>query len=167
GNMSPALASWIQSHGRRLAIFPSSVYRTVQLWYVPASPYDPIADVVDISGGAYVNTVGSRCGGYTVANGSRGSFYSGYQAVGGKSMVGDPLSRVTGSGHGGHEQLFDGIVLANQSATGPAVRGVPIVAMLAKGSPAAYREAGLPPVLLGATATERRDWLTNPSITRA
>jgi hypothetical protein len=167
GNMSPALASWIQSHGRRLAIFPSSVYRTVQLWYVPASPYDPIADVVDISGGAYVNTVGSRCGGYTVANGSRGSFYSGYQAVGGKSMVGDPLSRVTGSGHGGHEQLFDGIVLADQSATGSAVRAVPIVAMLAKRSPAAYREAGLPPVLLGATATERRDWLTNPSITRA
>ena len=37
GNMSPALASWITGHGRRLADFPSQVYQTVQLWYVPAS----------------------------------------------------------------------------------------------------------------------------------
>ena len=54
---------------RRLADFPSPVYQTVQLWYVPASPYDPVADVVDIAGGVYVNTVGSHCGGYTVTNG--------------------------------------------------------------------------------------------------
>ena len=60
GNMSPALASWITGHGTRVADFPSQVYKTVQLWYVPASPYDPVADVVDISGGVYVNTVGSR-----------------------------------------------------------------------------------------------------------
>jgi O-antigen/teichoic acid export membrane protein len=166
GNMSPALASWIRDHGRRLAIFPSQVYNTVQLWYVSASPYDPVADLVDIPGGAYVNTVGSHCGGYTVTNGSLGSFYSGYQALGGKSMAGDPLSRVTGSGQGGHEQLFDGVVLAVQPATGPGVRALPVVAMLAKDSPAAYRRAALPPVLSSGTVAQRRDWLTNPALRR-
>jgi hypothetical protein len=41
------------------------------------------------------------------------------------------------------------------------------VAMLAKDSPGAYRRALLPAVRSGATAAERRRWLTNPSITRA
>ena len=49
GNMSPALATWIRDNGQRLADFPSPVYRTVQLWHVPASPYDPVADIIDIS----------------------------------------------------------------------------------------------------------------------
>ena len=126
--MSPALASWIRDHGRRLVAFPSQIYKTVQLWYVPASPYDPVADLVDISGGAYVNTVGSHCGGYTVTDGSLGSFYSAYQALGGKSVVGDPVSQVTGSGSGSHEQLFDGVVLADQPSAGPpsAVRRRPV-----------------------------------------
>jgi hypothetical protein len=169
GDMSPALASWIRGHGQQLVFFPSQVYKTVQLWYVPASPYDPVADLVDISGGAYVNTVSSHCGGYTVTDGSMGSFYSAYQALGGKSAVGDPLSRVTGSGvgRGVHEQLFDGVVLAEQPTTGLAVRALPIVAMLAQHSPAIYRQAGLPPVLSRATAAERRDLLTNPAIARA
>lgn len=167
GNMTPALASWIQDHGRQLASFPSQVYKTVQLWYVPTSPYNPVADLVDISGGVYVNSVGSGCGGYTVTNGNLGGFYSGYQALAGKSIIGDPLSRVTGTGQGGHEQLFDGVVLADQSNTDLAVRALPIVAMLAIRSPAAYRQAGFPPVLPGATATGRRGWLTNPAITRA
>ncbi len=144
GNMSPALASWITGHGRRLADFPSQVYQTVQLWYVPASPYDPVADVVDIPGGYYVNTVGSRCGGYTVTNGPHGSFYSAYQALGGKKLLGDPLSRVTAAGRGRYEQLLDGVVLAEGRAGGRVVRALPIVAMLARRAPAAYRRAGLP-----------------------
>ena len=167
GDMSPALASWIQDNGRRLATFPSQVYKTVQLWYVPASPFDPAADLVDISGGAYVNTVGSHCGGYTVTNGSPGSFYSEYQALGGKSMIGDPLTRVTRAESGRHEQFFDGVVLADRAAIGTGVRALPIVKMLAKDSPAVYRKAGLPPVQLGASAMERRAWLTNPAIARA
>lgn len=165
GDMSPALASWIRGKGRQLASFPSQVYKTVQLWYVPASPYNPAADLVDISGGAYVNTVGSHCGGYTVTNGSLGSFYSAYQALGGKSVIGDPSSQVTHSGSS-HEQLFDGVVLADQPTTGLAVRALPIVEMLAEDSPAIYRKAGLPPVRLHAPATERHHWLTNPAITR-
>ena len=87
GDMSPALARWISGSGRRLALFPSQVYGTVQLWYVPASPYDPMADVTDISGGVYVNTVGSHCGGYTVTDGPGGLFYSAYQARGGKEAA--------------------------------------------------------------------------------
>jgi hypothetical protein len=167
GNMSPALASWITGHGRRLADFPSQVYKTVQLWYVPASPYDPVADVVDIPGGNYVSTVGSRCGGYTVTNGPHGSFYSAYQALGGKALLGDPLSQVTATGPGGYEQLVDGVVLAATPAADPAVRALPIVAMLANRAPAAYRRAGLPPADLRAKAAQRPGWLTNPSISRA
>ena len=167
GNMSPALASWITGHGRRLADFPSQVYKTVQLWYVPASPYDPVADVVDIPGGNYVSTVGSRCGGYTVTNGPHGSFYSAYQALGGKALLGDPLSQVTATGPGGYEQLIDGVVLAATPAADPAVRALPIVAMLANRAPAAYRRAGLPPAYLRAKAAQRPGWLTNPSIMRA
>ena len=166
-DMSPALASWIRANGRPLAIFPSQVYKTVQLWYVSASAFDPVADLVDISGGAYVNTVGSHCGGFTVADGSLGSFYSGYQALGGKSMLGDPLSRVTGSAEGGHEQLFDGAVLVDRPEKGLPVRALPIVALLAKDAPAAYKHAGLPPVLRYAPVSGRRSWLINPAIARA
>jgi hypothetical protein len=166
-NMTPALASWIRDSGRQLASFPSQVYKTVQLWYVPASPYDPVADLVDISGGAYINTVGSHCGGYTVTNRSSGSFYSAYQALGGKSVAGDPLTRVTRANRGRYEQLFDSVVLADRSANSTGVDALPIVQMLAKESPAAYREAGLPPVQLGVSTVERRAWLTNPAIARA
>ena len=167
GNMTPALAAWIEGHGKQLDSFPSQVYKTVQLWYVPASPYDPAADVTDISDGVYINTVGSRCGGYSVTNGSRGSFYSEYQALGGKSTIGDPLSRVTVETTGGYEQLFDSVVLAGNPATGLAVRALPIVAMLAEKSPAAYRQSGFPPIVTGATAAQRESWLTNPAIRRA
>ena len=166
GDMSPALASWISGSGQRLALFPSQVYGSVQLWYVPASPYDPVADVTDISGGVYVNTVGSHCGGYAVTDGPGGLFYSAYQARGGKELLGDPLSR-PGSGPGGREQFFDGMVLAVSRPGGPAVGALPIVAMLAKDSPAAYRRAMLPPVRLHASAATRRRWLTNPAIRRA
>lgn len=166
GDMSPALASWIQDHGKLLDSFPSQVYKTVQLWYVRANPYDAVEDIADVSGGVFVNTVGSHCGGYTVTDGSSGSFYSGYQTLGGKSVIGDPMSRTIGLGNGGHEQLFDGAVLIDRSNTGLAVRALPIVAMLANRSLAAYRRTGLPPIIPGAAAAQRRSWLTNQAITR-
>ena len=75
---------------------------------------------------------------------SQGSYFSGYQALGGKSMVGDPLSHVTGSGRGGNERPFDGAVLADQPASVPAVEELPIVTMLAEGARAIYRRVGLP-----------------------
>jgi O-antigen/teichoic acid export membrane protein len=166
GDMSPALATWIRENGQRLADFPSRVYRTVQLWHVPASPYDPVADIIDIADGVFINAIGSHCGGYSVTDGPTGAFYSGYQALGGKGVVGAPLSQVTGSG--GHEQFFDGAVLA-AAAGSREVHPVPVVALLAKRSPAAYRRADLPPVTAasGATTSERRGWLSNGPIRRA
>lgn len=164
GNMSPALASWIQQHGRRLAIFPSEIYKTLQLWYVPASPYDPVAGMVNIPDGIYASTDGSSCGGFTITDGSTGSFYSAYQALGGKTVVGEPLSRVASDGPGSHEQFFDGAVLA--TSHGRAVRPLPVVEMLAREDQRAYQHAALPPVITPASAVTRRSWLTNPAITR-
>ncbi len=168
GNMSPALAAWIRDNGQRLADFPSAVYRTVQLWHVPASPYDPVADIIDIADGVFINAIGSDCGGYSVTDGATGAFYSGYQALGGKGVVGEPLSRVTGSGGARHEQFFDGAVLAS-AAGSPQVDPVPVVALLARRFPAAYRRADLPAVTAGprATTAERRGWLSNGLIRRA
>jgi hypothetical protein len=168
GNMSPALATWIRDNGQRLADFPSPVNRTVQLWHVPASPYDPVADIIDISGGVFINAIGSDCGGYSVTDGATGAFYSGYQALGGKGVVGEPLSRVTGAGGSGHEQLFDGAVLAS-AAGSQEVHPMPVVALMARRFPAAYQRADLPPVTAGARATpaERRGWLSNGLIRRA
>lgn len=167
GNMSPALADWIQANGKQLYKFPSQVYKTVQLWYVPASPYDPVADIIDINHGVFINTAGSDCGGYTVTDSSSGSFYSGYQALGGKSVLGAPLGRAVTLRNGNHEQLFDGAVLSSRQANGSAVQPVPIVAMLANSAPSAYRRAGLPEIAGQATEATRRSWLTNSSIRRA
>jgi hypothetical protein len=140
----------------------------VQLWYVPASPYDPAADIIDIADGVFVNAGGSDCGGYSVTDGATGAFYSGYQALGGKDVVGDPLSRVAGQGGGWHEQFFDGAVLTS-AAGSPEVHPVPVVALMARRFPAAYRLAHLPPVTAGprATTAERRGWLSNGLIRRA
>ena len=165
-DMSPQLESWIEDHGQRLAIFPSAIYRTVQLWYVPASPYDPTADLTDISGGVYVNTVSSNCGGYTVTNGKTGDFYSAYAALGGKEAVGKPVSRVTGSPSSGYQQAFDGVVLDRKPGSGAGVKALPVVATLARQSPSAYREAGLPAVPSSVTSSTAPSLLTNRAITR-
>ena len=166
GNMSPALEDWIRANGKQLYSFPSQTYRTVELWYVPTSRYNPVADIQDIADGVYINTVGSDCGGYTVTDSKLGSFYSGYQGLGGKSMLGDPLGQpATVSGR--HEQLFDGAVLATSAHGGSSVQAVPIVATLASKSPAVYKKAGLPGVVSGANAATMRSWLTNSAITRA
>lgn len=165
-DMSPQMESWIENNGRQLATFPSATYRNVQLWKVPSSPYDPTADVTDVSGGVYVNTVSSDCGGYTVTNGTTGDFYSAYAALGGKGMVGKPVSRVTGSASTGYEQAFDGAVLARKPGSAAGVQALPAVATLAKDFPKAYRKAKLPPVFSSVTAATARNLLTNRAITR-
>jgi len=164
-DMTPELESWIEANGQRLATFPSATYRTVQLWYVPSSPYDPTADLTDINGGVYVNTVSSDCAGYNVMNGKTGAFYSAYTALGGKGVVGKPVSKVTGSASAGYDQVFDGVVLTRQPGSAAGVAALPVVATLAKESPSAYRKAGLPPVLSNITPTAARGLLTNPVIT--
>jgi hypothetical protein len=154
--MSAALAGWIRAHGTRLAIFPSQVYKSVQLWHVPSGRYDPVADVTSVAGGVFVNTGGSGCGGYSVT----GRFYAAYRALGGKAMLGAPLSQPA---HG-KEQLFDGAVL---DATKRGAGSLPIVAALASRKPAAYRRAALPPVIATADAAQRPAWLTDPAIAHA
>jgi hypothetical protein len=167
GNMTLSLANWIRENGHELAVFPSSVYSTVQLWNVPASHYDPVADITSINNGVYVNTVSSDCGGYTVVNGKRGSFFTEYKNLGGKGVVGEPLSRVSETRQAANEQVFDSVVLMRKSGSGLRVRALPVVAMLAKDSAAAYRRAGLPLVSPGDTPSiEGRHLLTNPAITR-
>ena len=164
-DMTPELEGWIEANGQRLATFPSATYRTVQLWYVRSSPYDPTADLTDISDGVYVNTVSSDCAGYNVTNGKTGGFYSAYTALGGKGVVGKPVSKVTGSASAGYDQVFDGVVLTRQPGSGAGVAALPVVAMLARESPSAYRKAGLPPVLPNSTPAAARGLLTNPVIT--
>lgn len=171
GGMSPALEAWIRANGEQVVSYPSQVYDTVQLWYVPASRYDADADVIDVAGGVYVNTVGSRCGGYQVTDSSRGAFYSGYQALGGKAVLGDPDSGVASVG-GRSVQLFDGAALATAGAGGnggggTGVTALPIVLDLAEQAPARYRAAGLPPVRLDLTAAQRSGLLTSKAITQA
>ena len=167
GNMSPALEAWIKDNGKEIVSFPSQVYKTVQLWYVPSSSYDPVADIVDIPGGVAINTVGSHCGGFTVTDSNNGSFYTGYQAVGGKGIVGAPLSRVVTLGKTEREQFFDGVVLIDTTTGAVGVKALPIVEMLATQAPAVYQRAGLPPVQPDAAPTEGPGWLTNSEITRA
>lgn len=165
-DMSPQEENWIQSNGHRLATFPSATYRTVQLWYVPSSPYDATADTTNISNGVYVNTASYDCGGYSVTNGATGDFYSSYTALGGKSALGKPVSRVTGSANAGYEQAFDGAVLGRQPDGDEGVQALPVVATLARDFPAAYRKTGLPPVPPAVTTGAARALLTNRAITR-
>lgn len=166
GNMSPQLAAWIRANGRRVADFPSRTYDSVQLWQVPAAPHDANADTQFVQRGVYVNTVGSRCGGYTVTDGAGGRFYTGYAEAGGKAVVGPPLSREVLTA-AGRTQVFDGIALraAGTGATAR-VQGLPVVADLARVAPKAYLALGLPalPSLLRSAAV--RPQLTDPAITR-
>jgi O-antigen/teichoic acid export membrane protein/4-amino-4-deoxy-L-arabinose transferase-like glycosyltransferase len=154
GRMSPDLATWIRSHGRPLVVFPSRTYQGVQLWEVPSDQYEPSADVERINGGLFVNTVGSRCGGYAVRNDANGLFYREYEAMGGKGVVGAPIS---GSWREGDRtvQAFNSAVLeAGQASAGhaPQVRARPAVAALAKDSPEIYARYQLPPIRYHDTA---------------
>jgi hypothetical protein len=156
GDMTPQLEAWIRANGRELADFPSMVYDSVQVWFVPASRFDADADIVDIAGGVYVNTVGSHCGGYTVT----GAFYNGYQTLGGKGIVGDPISTVTSLASGTKVQLFDGAVVVGK-------RAVPIVEMFAERNPTAYARAVFTSVRRQARNGQRQAWLTDSAITQA
>lgn len=165
-DMSPQLEHWIEENGHQLAVFPSATYRTVQLWYVPSGSYDATADLTDVSGGVYVNTVSSDCGGYTVTNGKTGDFYTAYTALGGKAVVGKPVSRVEGSADSGYDQVFDGVVLGRGTGGEAGVQALPVVATLAEDHPAAYQKARLPAVQPGVTSSAARGLLTNRAIAR-
>jgi hypothetical protein len=121
-----------------------------------------------IPGGVFENTVGSGCGGFPVVDGSTGRFFSGYQAIGGKPLVGRPLSRSWPAG-GRTLQAFDTLVLATvgQPAGGPPVtRPIGLVSQLARNVPSLLAASGMPrPEAEPAGSVEgRRRLLTDPRI---
>jgi hypothetical protein len=146
--MSPEMATWIRSHGRPLVVFPSNTYQGVQLWEVPSDQYDSAADVERIGGGVFVNTVGSRCGGYAVKNDANGLFYREYEAIGGKGVVGSPISSSWRQGDRTIQAFNSAVLEAAQPSAGraPQVRAIPAVATLATDSPEIYARYQLPPI---------------------
>ena len=160
GNALPELPAWIVGHGTRLESFASATYGGLQLWEVPADPFDPLADAEPAPGGVFVTTVGSRCGGHLVVDGPAGGFAAGWEDRGGKAVLGPPRTGAwTADGRG--TQLFLGGVLTANGA-GPA-SAQPVVADLA--ATPGYAAAGLPPV----TASGGLDAsaLTDPAIAAA
>jgi O-antigen/teichoic acid export membrane protein/4-amino-4-deoxy-L-arabinose transferase-like glycosyltransferase len=154
GRMSPELANWIRTNGSPLAAFPSLSHGGVQLWEVKSDQFDPAADNETIDGGVFVHTVGSRCGGYQIKDDPNGLFLREYGALGGKAVVGAPISRRWNDGERTY-QAFNSVVLATRGAAPgrpPAVRPSATVAALASQSPDTYRRYQLPPIQYTATA---------------
>jgi hypothetical protein len=167
----PALARWIRQHGSPVADLPSPSLSRVQLWHVDADALDPLADSVVVPGGAFSNVDGSACGGYRVLDDDLGGFYTAYLDLGGKAVLGRPLSSVWTS-DGPALQAFDTMVLgAVADATGkrPSARPVDLTLVLAKLNPRAMAAAGMPqpsappPI----TIAEVQTLMTEPAITRA
>ncbi len=169
GNMSPAFAAWVRGRGREIASFPSDVYGSVELWQVGSGPFDAEADTVDIPAGVFINTTGSRCGGFRVKNSPGSPLYTTFMATGGKARFGTPRSSAFRTGSGSAEQLFDGGVLValrpGLSAAQP--RLLPVVADLAVAAPARYAAAHLPPVVEAKPTGVRPAWLADSDIRRA
>lgn len=169
GNMSPALASWIRSNGREVVSFPSKVYSSVELWQVGPRPYDALADTVDTTNGVFINTTGSRCGGFSVTNSARSGLYTTFAAIGGKAVLGPPRSAAFRTRSGTTEQLFDGGVLVAPPTglTIPQPAMLAVVADLAARAPGLYLAANLPPVVVARSSAVRTAWLTDPGIRRS
>src|SRR5262249_37980706 len=133
----------VGGRGTRVASYPSPPYGGIERWQVPAARHEPLADTESVPGGYFVNTEGSRCGGYTIVDGPAGNFATAWNALGGKAVAGPP---VTGSWTAGGvgRQVIDGAVLV---VTGDrSVVAAPVVPALAAAAPDAYRKALLPPV---------------------
>jgi len=169
GNMSASLADWIRSHAQLVVSYPSKVYGSVQLWQVPSLPFDAQVGTVAIPGGAFINTSGSRCGGFTVTNSAGSNMYAAFAARGGKAVLGPPLSASFRAGRGGPEQVFQGAVLATSPAGAPGNVGLalPVVAELAARAPRMYEGAGLPRLGASVPVAGRAAWLTDPAIRAA
>lgn len=150
GNASPELNDWVRAHGVRLAVFPSATYRGVEVWQVAGDPYDPLADSQSVADGLFVNTAGSRCGGFSVLNAPAGNFAAAWQRLGGKAAAGPPLTAAwpatstPWSKSASAMQVFDGAILTANS--GHFVTAAHVVPWVAYAAPAAYEKLHLPPV---------------------
>jgi hypothetical protein len=145
GPQTPALAGWVRQHGTRLAVYPSRTLSGLELWQVDAPPLDPVADSLPVPDGVFSNVDGSGCGGYRVVNSQVGSFYTAYQAVGGKAVLGRPLGSVWTS-DGPALQAFDTMVLGAVPASSgpPAVAPIELPPLLAKLDVEAVADADIP-----------------------
>jgi len=141
GSMSPDLATWIRDHGTLVLDFPSHTYWRVQLWHVKTPRFDPTADIQPVVGGLFVNTKGSACGGYRIVNAGDRTFFDGYQELGGKTVLGRPLTDTWWRGAVEY-QLFDTLELQD-GGPGPA-SPAPVIAVLAQDRPDLLIEADLP-----------------------
>jgi hypothetical protein len=170
GPQTPALAAWVHGHGTRLAVHPSRTLSGLELWRVDAPPLDPVADSLPVPDGVFSNVDGSACGGYRVVNSQAGSFYTAYQAVGGKSVLGRPLGSVWTS-DGPALQAFDTMVLGAVPASGgsPAVAPIELPPLLAKLDVEAVANADIPLPSARPPVTDRqvRALLRDETIARA
>jgi 4-amino-4-deoxy-L-arabinose transferase-like glycosyltransferase len=157
GDATAELTRWVRDHGTLVADHATFTYDGLQVWRTPVDPYAPLADTEQIPGGTFVVTDANRCGGFPVAD----QFATGLAALGGRQVVGAPVSASFPAGPGVSAQVFTGAVLT-AAGSAPAT-AAPVVARLASADAAAYRAAGLPPV----TASDPADLLTDPAITAA
>ncbi|GAB7191090.1 hypothetical protein NUM3379_17970 [Kineococcus sp. NUM-3379] len=166
GNASAQLNAWVRAHGTRLAAYPSTTYRGLELWRVPLDDFDPRAGVEPLRNGALVLRDGSRCGAFAVTDSGSGPFFSTWTAAGGKAVLGAPLTSVWEEG-GRAVQVFSGTVLT--SAGDGRLDARPVVRELAASAPQAYRQAGLPGLSAGAPGRIPRQAgvLTDPLLTAA
>jgi hypothetical protein len=138
-------AAWVQARGRLLTDLPSGSFRRVQLWRTDPGPFDPVADNLPVPGGVFSNVSGSACGGYAVVDGGAGAFHAAYQNLGGKAVVGRPLSSVWTS-DGPALQAFDTLELGSSPGPGgqPRIRPVDLLLLVETVHPEALAEANLP-----------------------
>jgi hypothetical protein len=162
------LAAWLAANGRQVAVVASPSHRSVQLWEVQQPSISRVADLRRVDGGVFENAVGSACGGFAVLDRGGTRFWSGYQAIGGKPVVGRALSRPWREGDRA-VQAFDTMVLGSvpDPAGGqPFARPVDLLARLSERAPALLAAARLPRAVTAPPATipQRRALLTEPHI---
>jgi hypothetical protein len=162
------LGGWLAAHGRQVASLPSPSLGGVQLWEVRQPWSSRVADLRRVDGGAFENAVGSACGGFAVLDGADARFWSGYQAVGGKALVGRALSRPWREGDR-TVQAFDTMVLGSvpDPAGGrPFARPVDLLARLSERAPGLLAAARLPRAVAAPppTIAQRRALLSEPHI---
>ena len=157
GDATVELTDWVRAHGTLIADHATFTYDGLEVWRTPIDPYAPLADTEQIPGGSFVITDTNRCGGFPVVD----QFAAGVAAMGGKQVIGPPVSGSWPTAPGARTQIFTGAVL---SATGDApATALPVVPQLARSADAAYRAANLPPV----TGADPATLLTDPAITAA
>jgi hypothetical protein len=157
GPAAPGLAAWVRQRGDRLAGLPSRSFPRVELWRVDAAPLDPVADRLPVPGGIFSNVAGSACGGYRVVDRPEGAFHAGYEAAGGKAVLGRPLGSVWTS-DGPALQAFDTMVLGAAPASGdlPEVGPIELPPLLAKLNAEAVADADIPLPSVRPPVTDRQ-----------